>query len=46
LIAGMKTMTRDEIAARRARAVRTAWILAVVVALIFTAFVLSGVLNT
>lgn len=39
-------MSRDEIATRRAKAVRTAWILAAVAALIFTAFVLSGVLNT
>jgi len=38
------TQPRD-IEQRRARAVRTAWVLAVVVVMIFTAFVLSGVLG-
>jgi len=37
---------RDEIAARRSRAVRTAWLLAAVAALIFIAFILSGVLGS
>jgi hypothetical protein len=37
---------RDGIAARRSRAVRTAWLLAAVAALIFIAFILSGVLNS
>jgi len=42
----METGQRDEIAERRSRAVRTAWVLAAVAALIFTAFVLSGVLKS
>jgi hypothetical protein len=37
---------RDEIAARRSRAVKTAWVLALVAALIFITFILSGVLNS
>jgi len=37
---------RDEIAARRSRAVKTAWVLALVAALIFMTFILSGVLNS
>lgn len=32
--------------ARRSRAVKTAWVLAVVAALIFIAFILSGVLGS
>jgi len=42
----MDTSERDEIAERRSRAVRTAWLLAAVAALIFIAFVLSGVLKS
>jgi len=37
---------RDEIEARRHRAVRTAWVLALVAALIFVTFILSGVLHS
>ncbi len=37
---------REELAARRRRAVKTAWLLAAVALIIFTAFVLSGVLNS
>ncbi|HET6592466.1 MAG TPA: hypothetical protein VFG48_06080 [Xanthomonadales bacterium] len=36
----------DEITARRNRAVRTAWVVAVIAALIFITFILSGVLNS
>jgi hypothetical protein len=36
---------QDNISEQRRRAVRTAWLLAVVAALIFTAFILSGVLK-
>ena len=35
-----------DIQQRRSRAVRTAWILAAIAALIFAAFILSGVLNS
>jgi len=35
----------NNVSAQRRRAVRTAWMLAVVAALIFIAFILSGVLN-
>ena len=42
----MVNTDRDEIAARRNRAVRTAWVLAVVAALIFITFILSGVLHS
>jgi hypothetical protein len=42
----MVNTDRDEFAARRNRAVKTAWVLALVAALIFIAFVLSGVLNS
>jgi hypothetical protein len=42
----MGTMSQDEIAERRSRAVRTAWVLGAIAALVFIAFVLSGVLNT
>jgi len=42
----MEPARRDEIAARRSRAVRTAWVLALVAALIFIAFILSGVLKS
>jgi len=37
---------RDEISARRSRAVKTAWLLALVAAVIFITFILSGVLNS
>jgi len=37
---------REELAARRRRVVKTAWLLAVIALLIFAAFVLSGVLNS
>jgi len=36
----------DDIKKRRNRAVKTAWLLALVAAMIFIAFVLSGVLGT
>lgn len=38
-------MTHRDLKERRARAVRTAWVLAVVAAAIFIAFILSGVLG-
>jgi hypothetical protein len=38
-------MTPEEIAARRSKAVKTAWLLAAVAALVFVGFVLSGVLR-
>ena len=41
----MEMTERDDISERRVRAVRTAWMLAVIAAAIFTAFVLSGVLG-
>ena len=42
----MAKTSKDEIAARRRKALRTAWLLAAVAALIFVAFILSGVLNS
>jgi len=36
---------QDELANRRNRAVRTAWVLAAVAFLVFVAFVMSGVLG-
>jgi hypothetical protein len=42
----MDQVNRDELATRRSRAVRTAWLLAAVAAMIFVAFVLSGVLKS
>jgi hypothetical protein len=36
---------RDQLKTRRGRAVKTAWLLAAVAALIFIAFILSGVLG-
>jgi hypothetical protein len=39
-------MSPDDMQARRSRAVKTAWVLAVVAALIFIAFILSGVLGS
>jgi hypothetical protein len=36
----------EEIQQRRKRAVRTAWLLALVAAVIFVAFILSGVLGS
>jgi len=50
----MNTLTREkdeskhesyDVQQRRSRAVRTAWVLAAVAGLIFTAFILSGVLG-
>lgn len=38
------TGQRDQLNARRSRAVKTAWLLAAVATLIFIAFILSGVL--
>lgn len=35
---------RDQLKARRSQAVKTAWLLAAIAALIFIAFILSGVL--
>lgn len=35
---------RDQLKSRRSRAVKTAWLLAAVAAVIFIAFILSGVL--
>jgi len=35
---------RDQLKSQRSRAVKTAWLLAAIAALIFIAFVLSGVL--
>ena len=43
---GMEMSERDEIRARRNRAVKTAWALAAVALLIFVAFILSGVLGS
>ena len=37
---------RDEIGARRSRAVRTAWLLGAIAAVIFVVFILSGVLRS
>jgi hypothetical protein len=42
----MEGMQQDELRQRRSRAVRTAWVLALVAALIFVAFILSGVLGS
>ena len=42
----MPNERRDPFALRRSRAVRTAWLLAAVAALIFILFILSGVLNS
>jgi len=42
----MDVASRDEIKMRRRRAVKTAWLLALIAAIIFTAFILSGVLGT
>jgi hypothetical protein len=39
----MELTGHDNIRDRRKRAVRTAWLLAAVAAMIFTAFILSGV---
>jgi hypothetical protein len=39
-------MSPDDMQARRNRAVKTAWVLAVIAALIFIAFILSGVLGS
>jgi hypothetical protein len=41
----MENASRDELVQRRARAVRTAWMLAAVAVLIFIGFILSGVLK-
>jgi hypothetical protein len=42
----MEVASRDEIKIRRSRAVKTAWLLALIAATIFIAFILSGVLGT
>jgi len=42
----MQDADREEITQRRSRAVKTAWLLAAVAALIFIVFILSGVLNS
>jgi len=42
----METLKREQLAERRSRAVKTAWVLAAVAFLIFLAFILSGVLNS
>ena len=41
----MTTGHGNDVRAQRRRAVKTAWLLAVIAAAIFTAFVLSGVLR-
>jgi hypothetical protein len=41
----MEPMDRDELAIRRGRAVKTAWVLGVIAAVIFAVFILSGVLR-
>jgi len=41
----MNIENRDDINTRRSRAVKTAWLLGLVAAMIFVAFVLSGVLG-
>ncbi len=42
----MEIVNQDEIKERRRRAMKTAWVLAAVAALIFIAFVRSGVLGS
>jgi hypothetical protein len=42
----MEKISRDEIAERRNRAVKTAWLLGAVAALIFIVFILSGVVKS
>jgi hypothetical protein len=42
----MRKVGEEEIAAKRTRAVKTAWVLAAVAAFIFVAFILSGVLKS
>jgi len=42
----MELTEQDDIRDRRKRAVKTAWVLAIVAAMIFIAFILSGVLGT
>jgi hypothetical protein len=42
----MASAPRNDLQAQRRRAVKTAWLLAVIAAGIFTAFVLSGVLKS
>jgi hypothetical protein len=42
----MEMVDRDEIAERRHRAVKTAWLLGAVAAVIFALFILSGVLKS
>lgn len=37
---------KDDISVRRSRAVKTAWVLALIAAVIFITFILSGVLGT
>jgi len=43
--APMTPMTEDQTAARRARARRTAWIVAAIAVVIYVGFILSGVLS-
>mgnify|MGYP001551513833 CR=1 FL=1 len=38
-------MKRNDMQAQRSRVVKTAWVLAIVAAVIFVAFILSGVLG-
>jgi hypothetical protein len=42
----MESMNQHEIDEQRHRAVKTAWVLAAVAALIFISFILSGVLGS
>ena len=46
MIAVMEMVNQGDIKEQRRRAVKTAWVLAAVAALIFIAFVLSGVLGS
>jgi len=42
----METMNQRDIQEQRSRAVKTAWVLAAIAALIFISFILSGVLGS
>jgi len=42
----MQMSSREDLNAQRKRAVKTAWLLAIVATLIFFAFILSGVLGS
>jgi len=46
LIRAMEAMNQGDMRKQRNRAVKTAWLLAAVAALIFIAFILSGVLSS